>query len=719
MSEDRLTSLKDIPVPRASEEARARAREAAMMAFDAAQEKNVSAHQGPSIVSRLISRIWIKPTEWMMERQSRIAATALALLLAPGAAYIGLNVAAPGMWERPSRSSGTGSNQGILGTLNMSGPSKPAKVPAGPKAKISPRSETLPTDPRAADRELARLPLSEAITRQQAEKRRDVRRPAQRAAGGLSRNKQAGSPSGDIAVRVVPTVIQQQKVAPPQYRDGVIQSRPQGRDQFAAKEANPVKSVLREPVSTFSIDVDTASYAFVRRSLKAGRVPPKGSIRVEEMINYFTYGYSGPDNADTPFRTNVSVSPTLWNSDTKLMHIGIKGFDIQSNTKPRANLVFLIDVSGSMRSQDKIGLLKSSFRLLVEKLDPEDTVSIVTYAGRAGTALKPTKAKDKQTILQAIDSLTSGGSTAGAAGIQQAYALAQKNYDKDGVNRVILATDGDFNVGISDREQLKAFIEEKRKSGVFLSVLGFGQGNYNDALMQTLAQNGNGTAAYIDTLKEAQKVLVEEAGSTLFPIAKDVKIQVEFNPRTVSEYRLIGYETRALRREDFKNDKVDAGDIGSGHTVTAIYEIVPVGSPAISTDPLRYADNKDGEERIASIGSKDEYAFVKLRYKLPKEDRSKLVTMPVKTGDTATVSDDVRFAKAVAAFGQKLRGESQLDALSYDAIIKEALATRGADPYGYRAEFISLVRLAKSLPKGPQVTTPSGPAPGMPQSQPR
>ena len=482
--------------------------------------------------------------------------------------------------------------------------------------------------------------------------------------------------------------------------------RPQveeNRDRFQTAETNPVKSVKQEPVSTFSIDVDTASYAFVRRTLENGALPRRDAVRVEEMINYFSYDYPRPANAETPFRPSIAVYPTPWNQDTLLMHVGIKGHDIVTDEKPRSNLVFLIDVSGSMQAKDKLPLLKSAFRLLVNRLDPEDTVAIVTYAGRAGTVLEPTKVSDKYKILSALDRLRSGGSTAGAAGIRQAYALAQSRFNKDGVNRVILATDGDFNVGISNVDELKRYIEKKRKSGVFLSVLGFGQGNYNDHLMQVLAQNGNGNAAYIDNLREAQKVLVEEAGSTLFPIAKDVKLQIEFNPALVREYRLIGYETRALKREDFNNDRVDAGDIGSGHTVTAIYELTPVGSPAQLADELRYqkAETETQAEVQADSVPATEYAFLKLRYKRPKENKSNLLTVPVTKellrANVKDLSDDMRFAAAVAAFAQKLRDVPQVEDMSFDAILKLASGARGEDRFGYRGEFLTLVRLAKSL----------------------
>ncbi len=485
----------------------------------------------------------------------------------------------------------------------------------------------------------------------------------------------------------------------PMPQDTIAQPE-ENRDRFTEADTNPVKSVATDPVSTFSADVDTASYSFVRKALMAGQLPDRDSVRVEEMINYFPYDWAGPDNKDQPFKAMVTVLPTPWNANTRLMHVGIKGYDVAPATAPRANLVFLIDVSGSMDEPDKLPLLKSAFRLLVEKLKPEDTVSIVTYAGNAGIVLEPTAIKDKTKILSAIDTLQPGGSTAGAQGLEAAYDLAQRAFVKGGVNRVMLATDGDFNVGPSSDDELKTTIEAKRKSGIFLSVLGFGRGNYNDALMQTLAQNGNGTAAYIDTLAEAQKSLVEEAGSSLFPIAKDVKFQVEFNPQQIAEYRLIGYETRALKREDFNNDRVDAGDIGSGHRVTAIYEITPKGSPAVLNDDLRYG-KKPAEIADAAVAANGELAFLKIRYKQPDSDTSKLITTPVTETNAVPsldkASQDVRFSVAVAAFGQKLRGTDAVSAYPYGSILDLASGARGEDAYGYRAEFLNLVRLAKSL----------------------
>ncbi|MFC1838740.1 von Willebrand factor type A domain-containing protein [Thermodesulfobacteriota bacterium] len=472
-----------------------------------------------------------------------------------------------------------------------------------------------------------------------------------------------------------------------------------GRDKFEEFTPNPVKLASEEPVSTFSIDVDTAAYSFVRRAINNGHLPQKDSVRVEEMINYFDYKYPLPEDKRKPFKPTVAVFPTPWNPDTKLLHIGIKGFDIKQEDKPRSNLVFLIDVSGSMNSHDKLPLLKNSLRMLVDTLDPDDTVAMVVYAGATGTVLEKTEIKDKGKILSAIDRLQAGGSTAGGAGIRLAYSLAETNMDPEALNRVILATDGDFNVGIRDPQVLQDFVERKRNQNIYLSVLGFGQGNYNDALMQKLAQNGNGNAAYIDTLNEARKVLVDEVKGTLFTIAKDVKIQVEFNPLKVAEYRLIGYETRMLKREDFNNDKVDAGDIGSGHSVTAIYEITPVGSNARLVDDLRYSSKT--EPVVNNVKSKSsEYAFLKIRYKLPDDDTSKLISTGIDSeyeySALSASPEESRFAAAVAAFGQLLRGDSYMGQYDYDDIIDLARGSRGEDFFGYRAEFLNLVRLSKT-----------------------
>ena len=474
--------------------------------------------------------------------------------------------------------------------------------------------------------------------------------------------------------------------APPYYQDV-------GRDKFTATDQNAFKIVKEEPISTFSLDVDTASYSFVRASLNQNALPQPAAVRTEEMVNYFPYDYAPAAGAARPFSTNVAVFPSPWSPGRKLVRIGVKGFEIGRATRPRANLVFLIDTSGSMYAPNKLPLVKQSLEMLLDQLDGNDSVAIVTYAGTAGTALEPTPASEKARIRAVIEGLGAGGSTAGAEGIRQAYTLAEQHFDPKGVNRVILTTDGDFNVGITNQDELKGYIERERGKGVFLSVLGFGMGNYNDAMMQTLAQNGNGAAAYIDTLSEARKTLVDEAGSTLFPIAKDVKIQVEFNPATVAEYRLIGYETRALNRDDFDNDKVDAGDVGSGQTVTALYEIVPVGAPRTISD-LRYSPGMK-----TPAGTSSEYGFVKIRYKLPKSETSRLISTPVdRRSEFATLAaapQDARFAAAVAGFAELLRGGKYSASLSYDDVIRLANAAKGRDEFGYRSEFVQLVRAAK------------------------
>ncbi len=477
------------------------------------------------------------------------------------------------------------------------------------------------------------------------------------------------------------------------------------RSEFEKFITNPVIAAADTPVSTFSIDVDTASYSFFRSSINGGQLPPASSVRVEEMINYFPYDYDAPRSADEPFKANVTVTPTPWNADTKLMRIGIKGYVPPATERPDSNIVLLIDTSGSMNQPNKLPLLINSFKLLLNTLGEDDTVSIVTYAGSAGTVLEPTAATDKRKIIAALNNLRAGGSTAGAAGLELAYNKALESFDKDGTNRVILATDGDFNIGFSSPEEMKSFITEKRKTGIFLSVLGFGRGNYKDDLMQSLAQNGNGTAAYIDTLAEANKVLADESGSVLTTIAKDVKIQVEFNPDTIAEYRLIGYETRALKREDFNNDAVDAGEIGAGHSVTALYELTPVGSPARVIDDLRYV--KDAKPQ--SSGS-DELAFVKIRHKLPNADTSTLQTFPVgprAERDLKRASDDMRFAAAVAAAGQKLRGDTQLANYSYADVIELAASGKGKDKHGYRSEFIQLLRLVETMDTSAMDAKPS------------
>ena len=463
---------------------------------------------------------------------------------------------------------------------------------------------------------------------------------------------------------------------------------PTDTETYANDAPNPLKITGEEPVSTFSIDVDTASWSLIRNMISRGQLPPSDAVRIEEMVNYFPYAYPTPEGPH-PFQPTVTVMDTPWNAGTQLVHIGIQGELPEVDARPPLNLVFLIDTSGSMDDPTKLPLLKQSFALMLSELRPEDEVSIVTYAGSAGQVLEPTRAEERATILAALDNLHAGGSTAGQAGLQQAYAVAESMTEDGEVSRVILATDGDFNVGLSDPEQLKDYIADKRDTGTYLSVLGFGRGNLQDATMQALAQNGNGTAAYIDTLSEAQKVLVDQLTGALFPIADDVKIQVEFNPATVAEYRLIGYETRSLAREDFNNDAVDAGEIGAGHTVTAIYEVTPVGSDAVMTDALRYAPPVEAPDS-------GELGYLKLRYKAPGEDVSTLIETAI-LPDMGAASEDTRFSVAVAGFGQLLRGGKYLGSWGYSDLIALANANKGTDEFGYRAEAVKLMRLAETL----------------------
>lgn len=472
-------------------------------------------------------------------------------------------------------------------------------------------------------------------------------------------------------------------------------SEPLDTEKYANFDNNPVKQVLVSPVSTFSIDVDTGSYSVVRRMINSGQLPRHDAVRSEELINYFSYDYPKHDVRSSPFTMYKEISVTPWNPNTHLLHIGIKGYEQSLAKLPPANLVFLIDVSGSMQDANKLELLKTSLKLLTRQLRKQDSVSLVVYAGASGVVLEPTDGTERVKIIAALDQLAAGGSTNGAAGIELAYAIAEQAFKPEGINRVILATDGDFNVGTVNLEQLKDLVQGKRNTGIALTTLGFGAGNYNDALMEQLADIGNGNYAYIDSLNEARKVLVDEMGSTMLTIAKDVKIQIEFNPAVVAEYRLIGYENRALNREDFNNDKVDAGEIGAGHTVTAIYEIALVGSNGQKMNPLRYQDKLSESDII------DELAFLKLRYKDPDAKTSKLLEWPVVRTDIANsleeTSTDFRFAAAVAAFSQLLRGGEQLGDFGFDNVIGLARESRGEDLFGYRGEFLSLVRLAESL----------------------
>jgi Ca-activated chloride channel family protein len=466
------------------------------------------------------------------------------------------------------------------------------------------------------------------------------------------------------------------------------------RENYAPIDGNPIHRVIDEPVSTFSIDVDTGSYANVRRILNSGRLPPQDAVRVEEMINYFSYDYPSPDAGGAPFSVQVEQAITPWNEHTRLLQIGLQGYRPDPESIPASNLVFLLDVSGSMNSPDKLPLLINSMKMLTRELDADDRVAVVVYAGASGLILESTPGNEHATISAALERLSAGGSTNGGAGIELAYAQARQGFIEGGVNRVILATDGDFNVGTVDFEALIDLVERQRASGIALTTLGFGTGNYNDHLMEQLADAGNGNHAYIDTLNEARKVLVDELTSTLLMIAKDVKIQIEFNPAVVAEYRLIGYENRLLEREDFNNDAVDAGDIGAGHTVTALYEIALVGSEGARVDPLRYQAETITDDR--SSDASDELAFLRLRYKAPDADASQLIEQAITLDADAEMSPRLAWAAAVAAFGQHLRGGQYLEGYGLDDILALAQPARGEDPFGYRAEFIQLLRLADS-----------------------
>jgi Ca-activated chloride channel homolog len=454
---------------------------------------------------------------------------------------------------------------------------------------------------------------------------------------------------------------------------------------------NIFHDALKNPLSTFSIDVDAASYGNIRRFINNGQRPPKDAVRIEEMVNYFDYNYDQPTGED-PFAVHTEISVAPWNTKHRLVHIGLQGRKIPTRDLPPSNMVFLIDVSGSMSDANKLPLLKSSLKMLVEQLREQDHVSIVVYAGAAGLVLEPTSGSDKKKIIEALDRLEAGGSTAGGAGIELAYAVAKQHFKTGGNNRVILATDGDFNVGESSDASMERLIEAKRKDGIFLTVLGYGMGNYKDSKMEVLADKGNGNYAYIDHLTEARKVLVNEFGGTLFTIAKDVKLQLEFNPARVKAYRLIGYENRVLQHEDFNNDKKDAGDLGSGHTVTALYEIIPVGvdSEFFKVDELKYQNTKV----TPGASESRELMTIKLRYKAPQGETSKLITHPLVESSTplAKTSANFRWSASVAAFGMLLRESEYIGRFSYDQVVQMAEGAKGEDKEGYRVEFINMVK---------------------------
>ena len=466
-------------------------------------------------------------------------------------------------------------------------------------------------------------------------------------------------------------------------------------EKYQNLNSNPVIQVADQSTSTFSIDVDTGAYSNVRRILNTGQLPPSEAVRVEEMLNYFNYDYAAPDTTDRPFSIHTELASTPWNEKTRLLHIGLKGFSVDTDNRPPANLVFLLDVSGSMTAQNKLGLLKSSLNMVSKELTEKDRVSIVVYAGASGVVLNPTAGNNRRAISKALKQLEAGGSTNGAAGIELAYDMAEQSMSKNSINRIILATDGDFNVGISDIDKLKRLIERKRESGIALTTLGFGAGNYNDHLMEQLADVGNGNYAYIDTLNEARKVLSSELTSTLLTIAKDVKIQIEFNPAQVSEYRLLGYVNRKLANEDFANDEVDAGEIGAGHTVTALYELALVGEGGERHSESRY------QKTATPDALSSEIAEVRLRYKMPNATSSKLTTRQV-LGDNmidelADASDNFRFSAAVAGFGQLLRQSKYLNNFDYNSAATLASTAKGPDRYGYRSELVQLIDLAANL----------------------
>ncbi|MDR2145568.1 MAG: VWA domain-containing protein [Tannerella sp.] len=502
-----------------------------------------------------------------------------------------------------------------------------------------------------------------------------------------------------IEPKVISSAEVQESEALVAYRAAPVQSY----NEMKAEEYNPVvenrfKFAKDAPLSTFSIDVDAASYSNLRRFINRGELPPADAIRTEELINYFSYNYSQPTGSD-PVKISAEVGTCPWNSEYRLVRIGLKAKEIAGDNLPASNLVFLIDVSGSMEGPMRLELVKSSLKLLINNLREKDRVAIVVYAGSAGEALPSTSGSNKQKIREALDMLEAGGSTAGGAGIQLAYKIAAKNFIKGGNNRVILCTDGDFNVGVSSNEGLEKLIENERKSGIFLTALGYGMGNYKDSKLQVLAEKGNGNYAYIDNLQEANKVLVSEFGGTVYAVAKDVKLQIEFNPAHVLAYRLIGYESRLLRDEDFNDDTKDAGEMGAGHNVTAFYEVVPVGakfSSAGNIDPLKYQVNPKSDEKFLYSNS-NELLTIKLCYKEPDGDTSKKIELAVTDSRMDNVSGDFRFASAVAMFGQLLRESDYKGNANFDKVIALAKNGLGDDEQGYRREFVRLAESAKGL----------------------
>lgn len=569
----------------------------------------------------------------------------------------------------------------------------------------SPTTPSQPTPPAAADQSASNTPLPAPVTPPPPPPAKPAPRPEREAAKGelapaapqiaMEAYSRADGAAAMQSKRMANSAYLIARVPPP---PPTYIPLPTDRENYEAPAQSPVRTVAEQPVSTFSIDVDTGSYSNTRRILGEGRLPPQDAVRVEEFINYFDYGYAPPRSLDTPFAVHTELAPTPWNAKTKLLRIGLKGYQ-PSGPLPASNLVFLVDVSGSMNQPNKLPLVKSSLKLLTRQLQARDRISLVTYAGSTSVVLEPTPGDRTATIEQAIDRLDAGGGTAGGAGIQLAYQQAEKAYIKGGNNRILLATDGDFNVGVTRFESLIDMIQEKRKTGIALTTLGYGGGNYNDHLMEQAADAGDGNHAYIDSLQEAQKVLVAQRAATLLTIARDVKIQVEFNPARVREYRLVGYENRALKREDFSNDRVDAGDIGAGHSVTALYEIALAGEGGERVDPLRYGNST----LVAPVSKSAELAFVRLRYKKPGEEKSRLIEQPVRSddlrpdlaGDASSAS--LRLAAAVAAFGEQLRGGRYLEGYGYADITALARGAASADAGGRLGEFLQLVGLAQGL----------------------
>uniref|UniRef100_UPI0025C23D2E vWA domain-containing protein n=1 Tax=Brevundimonas sp. TaxID=1871086 RepID=UPI0025C23D2E len=471
-------------------------------------------------------------------------------------------------------------------------------------------------------------------------------------------------------------------------------------ERYPDATPNPVKRTADQPVSTFSIDVDTAAYANVRRFINEGRTPPRDAVRVEELINYFDYGYARPTSLARPFAITTGVAASPWATGRQIVQIGLQGYELPEAQRRPLNLTFLVDVSGSMGSADKLELAQKSMNLIIDRLRPQDTLAVTYYAEGAGTRLAPTRGTEKLKMRCAVASLYASGGTAGATGMTNAYDQAQANFARDRVNRILMFTDGDFNVGVTDNKRLEDYVADKRQTGIYLSVYGFGRGNYQDARMQAIAQAGNGTAAYVDSLNEARRLFGPAFDKGAFPIADDVKIQVEFNPARVAEWRLIGYETRLLNEEDFNNDRIDAGEVGSGASVTALYEITPVGGPTQIPD-RRYADNRVG---VGGGDPNGEIGFIQVRYKQPGASTSELIQQPLTNrasgGVSAQPPEALRWAIAVAAFGQKLRNDPWMNqAYGWDQIIEQAQGARGSDPFSERAEFVQLVRAAQTLPE--------------------